>query len=149
MSLVRSASWRRLSLDSRHIRAATPFSLTSIRIRIAITSTAAPPAMTRASPLAGALASPFTMTTNAAMTTATAAMIVAAPALVTGTFRAGDSRRRRDTPMRAPIVFTHGARPSRQAATTIASCSRMPSCPPKIRVPTPRESATVSTSSER
>ena len=35
-------------------------------------------------PDAGALASPFTMTTKAAMTTATAAMMVAAPALVTG-----------------------------------------------------------------
>ena len=84
MSPVRSARSRRLLLASRHIRTATPFSLTSIRIRTPTTSTAAPPAMTSASPDAGALASPFTMTTNVAMTTATAAMMVAAPALVTG-----------------------------------------------------------------
>ena len=84
MSPVRSARSRRLLLASRHIRTATPFSLTSIRIRTPTTRTAAPPAMTRASPDAGALASPFTMTTNAAMTTANAAMMVAAPELVTG-----------------------------------------------------------------
>ena len=82
MSPVRSARSRRLSAESRHIRTATLFSLTSMKIRIPTTSTAAPPAMTSARPVAGALARPFTMTTNAATTTAAAATIVAAPPLV-------------------------------------------------------------------
>ena len=93
MSPVRSARSRRLLLASRHIRIATPFSRTSIRMRTATTRTAAPPAMTSASPEAGALARPLMITTTAAMTTETAAMIVAAPALVTGDLRDAEQAR--------------------------------------------------------
>src|ERR1700757_3733137 len=79
MSPVRSARSRRLLLASRHIRIARPFSRTSIRMRTPTTRTAAPPAITSASPEAGAPARPLMITTSAAMTTGTAAMIVAAP----------------------------------------------------------------------
>ena len=140
MSPVRSARSRRLLLASRHIRTATPFSLTSIRIRTPTTSTAAPPAMTSASPDAGALASPLHDDHErrddhgdggddggrARAGDGRPAHAEQAGQAAVGVRGAAPEMRAGSRSNRAAMVSTQGARPNRHAATIMASCSRIP-----------------------